>query len=203
MCALEDVSLTIASGESISVVGASGSGKSTLLNLIGMMDIPTSGSVLLDGVDVTQLTTTDRARGRRTVGFVFQQFNLIPGLGALENVAAPLLPYTKRRVARLMAMNALGEVGLSGRERSLPSQLSGGQQQRVAIARALVVNPGLLLADEPTGNLDSGTSDSILDVLDQIREHRSMTCLIVTHNVEVSKRCDRIVALRGGHLFRS
>jgi putative ABC transport system ATP-binding protein len=198
--ALARIGLTIEPGEAVAIVGESGSGKSTLLNLIGAMDAPSSGSVLLDGVELATLGSRERAGIRRRIGQVFQQFHLLPELGALENVAAPLVPYTSARSARRLARDCLEQVGLAPRERALPSQLSGGQQQRVAIARALVVDPVLILADEPTGNLDAFTARAVLDLLHQVRERLATTLVLVTHDPQVAGSCDRIVRLQAGSI---
>jgi putative ABC transport system ATP-binding protein len=198
--ALDDLSIAIGSGESVGIVGQSGSGKTSLLNMIGAMDRPTSGVVEVDGVDVTNLTSRQRVLYRRRIGYVFQQFYLLPGLGALENVAAPLAPYTKARTARTVARRRLDQVGMSGRERSRPGQLSGGQQQRVAIARALVQDPVLVLADEPTGNLDRKTGAHVVDILLSLCNERATTLLFVTHDPEIAARCDRVVELANGRM---
>ncbi|MHB8245466.1 MAG: ABC transporter ATP-binding protein [Acidimicrobiales bacterium] len=198
--ALAGVNVSIAPGEAVAIVGESGSGKSSLLNAIGAMDEPTSGSVIVDGVDITALSPSGRALQRRRLGFVFQQFHLLPSLGALENVLAPLVPYTRPRVARKRARQCLAEVGLGSRERALPGQLSGGQQQRVAIARALVTDPILLLADEPTGNLDTFTAHSILQLLLEVRERLSTTLVLVTHDAAVAASCDRVIRLHEGRI---
>ena len=198
--ALGGVTMSIEPGEAVAIVGESGSGKSSLLNAIGAMDLPTSGTVMVDGTDITQLATHERAAFRRRLGFVFQQFHLLASLGALENVAAPLVPYTRARVARKRAAECLSEVGLAARSRALPGQLSGGQQQRVAIARALVVDPVLLLADEPTGNLDVFTGRAILDLLFDVRERRATTLVLVTHDPAVAASCDRVIRLHEGRV---
>ncbi|MGO9911608.1 MAG: ABC transporter ATP-binding protein [Acidimicrobiales bacterium] len=198
--ALSGVTFSIAAGEAVAIVGVSGSGKSSLLNAIGAMDEPTSGSVVVDGIDVTRLGRSERSMFRRRIGVVFQQFHLLASLGALENVAAPLVPYTKARVARARARECLAEVGLGDRERALPGQLSGGQQQRVAIARAIVTNPVLLLADEPTGNLDAFTGRAILELLLGLREARSTTLVLVTHDPIVASCCDRVIHLHDGRI---
>jgi putative ABC transport system ATP-binding protein len=200
--ALEDVTLEVSPGEAVAIMGGSGSGKSSLLNLLGAMDTPTAGAVVVDGQDLSRLDLGERARHRRRIGMVFQQFHLLSGLGALENVVAPLVPYTSGRVARAAARARLSEVGMADRERALPSQLSGGQQQRVAIARALVADPVLLLADEPTGNLDADTGRVIVDLLLDLRERRGTTLVLVTHDSAVAARCDRLLRLDSGRLTR-
>jgi putative ABC transport system ATP-binding protein len=198
--ALAGVTLSIAAGEAIAIVGVSGSGKSSLLNAIGAMDQPTSGSVVVDGTDITRLGRSERSMFRRRIGYVFQQFHLLASLGALENVAAPLVPYTRARTARARARQCLADVGLATRERALPGQLSGGQQQRVAIARAIVTDPVLLLADEPTGNLDAFTGHAILELLLGLREARSTTLVLVTYDPAVASCCDRVIHLHEGRI---
>ena len=201
--ALRGVDLSIGRGEYVAIMGASGCGKSSLMNVLGCLDRPTSGRYEVNGRDVATLGDDELADLRnRTIGFVFQSFNLLPRTSALENVELPLLyGDTPRAEQRARAMEALDRVGLRGREWSTPSQLSGGQQQRVAIARALVGRPSLLLADEPTGNLDSATSDEILDVFDGL--HRDgMTIVMVTHEPDVAWRADRIVVMRDGLVSR-
>jgi putative ABC transport system ATP-binding protein len=198
--ALDCVSLDVRSAEVLAVTGPSGSGKSTLLHVIGAMDIPDTGVVRVAGKLVTGLSRRDQATYRRTIGFVFQRFHLLPALTVLDNVVAPLLPYRtefdKFEKARLL----LEAVGLDGRERSLPSRLSGGEQQRVAIARALINDPGLLLADEPTGNLDSATSTEILQLLLELRIERGMTIIVATHDPLIASRCDRMLRLQDGQV---
>jgi len=199
--ALEDISCTIASGSYTAIMGPSGSGKTTLMNLIGALDSPTDGRILLDGQDIGAMAESNRVdlRGRE-IGFVFQTFNLMSRLTALENVALPLVfadePKAKRHDR---ARTLLERVGLADREDHLPSELSGGQRQRVAIARALVRNPGLILADEPTGNLDSKTGKQILDVLGDLRE-MGTTVILVTHERAVADRADRIIHISDGQL---
>ena len=201
--ALRGVDLVIDRGEYVAIMGASGGGKSSLMNVLGCLDRPTSGRYEIDGRDVATLDDDELATLRnRTIGFVFQSFNLLPRTSALENVELPLLyGDTPRAEQRPRALEALARVGLAGREWSTPSQLSGGQQQRVAIARALVGHPSILLADEPTGNLDSATSDEIMDVLDGL--HRDgMTIVLVTHEPDVAWRAERIGVLRDGVVSR-
>ncbi len=198
--ALDGVMLHIRPSEAVAVVGASGSGKSTLLNLIGALDRPTSGTVQVDGVDIDRLGSGERARHRRRVGMVFQQFRLLPSLSALENVAAPLVPDWSAKAARAVARDCLDEVGLGARVRALPGELSGGQQQRVAIARALAVDPALLLADEPTGNLDTFTGRAILDVLFRVHERHATTLVLVTHDPGLAECCDRVVRIEDGRI---
>ncbi len=198
--ALDGVDLTIGSGEAVAVVGASGSGKTSVLNLMGALDRPSSGEVLLDGVELGSLGADGRAGVRRRIGIVFQQFRLLGSLSALENVAAPLVPATPSREARQRASAALEEVGLGSRARSRPGELSGGQQQRVALARALVVRPVLLLADEPTGNLDPFTGRGVLELLLGARERHGATLVLVTHDALLASELDRVVRLHEGRV---
>jgi putative ABC transport system ATP-binding protein len=200
--ALRGVNLEIADGEWLAIQGPTGHGKSTLLQLAGGLDRPTSGSVELDGTDLARLRETRLTRVRaRSVGFVFQTFNLIPTLSAEENVEIALVPLgvgAADRKAR--ARQALTAVGLGDRLRHLPSELSGGQQQRVAIARALVKEPKVLLADEPTGNLDEGTRDEIIGLLEGLWRDRALTMVIVTHDSTVAARAQRTAVMRNGLL---
>ncbi len=200
--ALRGVSLAIASGEIVAVMGASGSGKSTFMNIIGCLDRPTRGTYRLNGTDVSTLSSDDRATIRNhQIGFVFQNFNLIPRTSAIENVELPLfysdVPIGKQRQR---AREALVAVGLSGREHHLPNQLSGGQQQRVAIARALVNQPSLLLADEPTGNLDTQTSIEILDIFQRLNREHAITVVLVTHEPDIATYAQRVITFRDGQV---
>jgi putative ABC transport system ATP-binding protein len=199
--ALRGVSLTVERAEYVAVMGASGSGKSTLMNILGCLDIPTSGRYLLDGVDVSRLTDPQLALVRnRRIGFVFQAFNLIPRTSALANVELPLA-YAGMKAAerRRRAAAALALVGLSDRTRHEPNQLSGGQQQRVAVARALVTAPALLLADEPTGNLDTQSSADLLAVLDRLNR-AGRTIVLITHEAEVAAHARRVIRLVDGRI---
>jgi len=200
VCALRDVSVTITPGEFVALVGRSGSGKSTLMNILGGLDAPTGGSVYLDGQKVEYRDRKSLIHLRRTqVGFVFQQFNLIPTLTARENVAYPLLfNYRPAEERRDRALGLLDLVGLSERADHLPHELSGGEQQRVAIARALVGSPRIILADEPTGNLDSKTSAEIYHLMRTINQEQAITFLVVTHERELASYCDRTIQLRDG-----
>jgi putative ABC transport system ATP-binding protein len=198
VAAADDVNLEIEPGAFVALSGASGSGKSTLLHLIGAIDRPDSGTILSDATDVTALHGAALARYRRSVGFVFQRYNLLPALTALDNVIAPLLPYRTDFDKRQRGRDLLDAVGLAGREKSIPSRMSGGEQQRVAIARALVNTPSLLLADEPTGNLDSANASEFLELLSTLRERREMTTVIATHDAQVAAHCKRLVRLRDG-----
>ncbi len=200
--ALEGVELHVEKGQVVAIVGPSGSGKSTLLNLIGGLDRPTSGEICVDGENLSDLSNDDLTRVRRDkIGFVFQFFNLLPTLNCLENVALPLhLRKWPRKKIEERAKELLGLVQLGHRMEHLPDELSGGERQRVAIARALSVYPPILLADEPTGNLDSKTGQEILRLVDDLHQRLGSTVLIVTHDREVAERCSRTVALRDGHI---
>ena len=195
--ALRGVDLRIEAGESVAIMGASGSGKSTLMNLVGLLDRPTTGEILLDGKPTAGLSDGEKATLRgATLGFVFQGFNLLPRASALENVEMPLM-YSGG--GRENARAALERVGLADRVRHRPTELSGGQQQRVALARALVNAPKVLLADEPTGNLDSTTTEEILDLLMDLNLE-GQTLVMVTHEADVARRCGRVVRFRDGRI---
>ena len=197
--ALRGVDLTIERGEFIAVMGASGSGKSTLMNMLGCLDRPTSGSYVLEGEDVAKLNESELATIRsRRIGFVFQNFNLLSRTSALENVELPLFYSAWTADGEPRAADLMKLVGLAGREQSHPNQLSGGQQQRVAIARALVNRPSILLADEPTGNLDSTNSAEIMDVLTNLNRQQGITVIVVTHDPDVAAYADRVVTFRDG-----
>jgi putative ABC transport system ATP-binding protein len=197
---LKGIDLEVRDGEYVALMGPSGSGKSTLMNILGCLDVPTGGRYLLEGRDVGGLSEDELAevRGRR-IGFVFQTFNLLPRMSALENVELPL--HYQRRPARRAALEALEAVGLARRADHRPNQMSGGERQRVAIARAIVTEPALLLADEPTGNLDSRTGKEILDIFDGL-SRRGVTIVLVTHDRSVAERARRIVHLRDGRVER-
>jgi putative ABC transport system ATP-binding protein len=200
VAALSEASLDVEAGGAVAVTGPSGSGKSTLLHLIGAMERPDSGRILVDERDVGQLTPGAQVQYRRTIGFVFQRFHLLPALTVVDNVAAPLIPYRTPFDKHERACELLDAVGLAGRESALPAELSGGEQQRVAIARALVNEPGLILADEPTGNLDSVTGAEIVDLLLRIRAERGATVVLVTHSAVLAARCDRVIRLLDGRV---
>ncbi|GIF22055.1 putative ABC transport system ATP-binding protein [Actinoplanes tereljensis] len=199
--ALRGVTLAIARGEYVAIMGSSGSGKSTLMNILGCLDVPTAGRYLLDSVDVSRLSDRQLALVRnRLIGFVFQSFNLIPRTSALGNVELPLAyAGMHARERRRRAMHALDTVGLADRHDHEPNQLSGGQQQRVAVARALVTEPALLLADEPTGNLDSHSTEDVLTVFDELRA-AGRTIVLITHEPEVGARADRLIKLFDGEI---
>jgi putative ABC transport system ATP-binding protein len=202
LMAANDVTLDIADGKRTALVGPSGSGKSTLLHLIGAIDVPDEGSIFVGDAEVTALGRRQLSEYRSTVGFVFQQFHLLPALTVLDNVTAPLVGRCPTKERRARADEVLEAVGLGGRASSRPEQLSGGQQQRVAIARALVVRPVLLLADEPTGNLDSATADEILRLLAEVQESFNTTMVIATHDATVAASSDAVMMVRDGCVRR-
>jgi putative ABC transport system ATP-binding protein len=200
--ALDDVSVEIRRGEMAAIMGPSGSGKSTLMTIIGLLDVPTAGAYQLDGVDVSTLDRIGQARVRNSkIGFVFQNFNLLPRLSALKNVELPLV-YGRMdaRERERRARAALEAVGLGEKLDSLPSQLSGGQKQRVAIARAIVGAPAMILADEPTGALDTRTGAEIMALFRQLNREQGLTVVIVTHDPEIGRQMDRVIGLRDGRL---
>ncbi len=200
--ALHGVSFKVREGDFTAIIGPSGSGKSTLLNLMGALDRPSSGSVLIDGVDVSRLSNMELARIRnRKIGFVFQSFNLIRRLTAVENVELPLLvagmaPKERRRVA----MALLEQFGIASRADHKPNELSGGEQQRVAVARSLAANPLVILADEPTGNLDTKNTDLVMDILEKLNKDMGKTLVVITHNTEVAYRSKKIISMRDGKI---
>lgn len=197
--ALKNINLDVEKGEFLSVMGPSGSGKSTLLNLLGCLDTPTSGTYLLDGVEITPRVNLAKIR-REKIGFVFQTFNLLPRLTALENVEVPMVYKGVSATGRKeRAIELLGSVGLSGRTKHRPNELSGGERQRVAIARALANNPSLILADEPTGNLDSKSGEEILKILTDLNR-RGATLIMVTHEDYIAQKADRVVKIFDGRI---
>jgi putative ABC transport system ATP-binding protein len=198
--ALDGVDLGVERGSVVALWGPSGSGKSTLLQLVGGLDRPDAGDIRVDGRALGELSRKQLAVYRRGVGFVFQRYNLLPALTVLDNVLAPVLPYRVAFDKPARARELLASVGLAGREDALPSRLSGGQQQRVAIARALINRPPLVLADEPTGNLDSRTGAEIIDLLLALRARSGVTVVVATHDPRVAGRCDRVVGLSDGRV---
>ena len=201
VAALDGVSLEVGDGEYVTVVGASGSGKTTLMNILGCLDLPTSGSYFLDGEDVSTLTDEDLSEIRSVkIGFIFQSFNLIDGLTALENVELPLLyRHVPKKRRREIALEALESVSLSDRALHRPSEMSGGQQQRVAIARAIAANPSIILADEPCGNLDSHSGREVLDILSALNRS-GKTIIMITHNEQTAAEAKRLIRISDGKI---
>lgn len=202
LCALDDANFSVEKGEFVAIIGPSGSGKTTIMNILGLLDVPDSGDYFFDGVNVCEMSDNQLAEIRnRKIGFVFQDFNLLEKFSSLENIKVPLMyrgMSTKKSSAT--AYEYLKKVGLEGRETHLPSQLSGGQQQRVAIARALVCQPELILADEPTGALDSKTSDEIITLLQNLNQ-AGKTVILITHDQKVAERAKRVVKILDGRLY--
>lgn len=201
--ALNNINLTISKGDHVSIIGPSGSGKSTLLNLISCLDSPTKGEVYIGGVGISNLNGFEKSRLRREkLGFVFQQFNLIPSMTSFENIELPMrfmgTPHNerKRRVVELMAL-----VGLEGKAGNKPTELSGGQQQRVAVARGLANDPKIILADEPTGNLDTQTGKKIMELLMRLNHEENKTLVVVTHDIKIAKKADRLIELEDGGII--
>jgi lipoprotein-releasing system ATP-binding protein len=201
--ALDGIDLDIQRGEFLSIIGPSGSGKSTLLHMIGILDTPTSGTITIDGRVVTDMSEKERSKARNEIlGFVFQYHHLLPDFTALENVMMPLLiAGTNKKNAREVASGILTDVGLAERMDHLPSQLSGGQAQRVSVARALANNPGIVIGDEPTGNLDTKSSDMIYDLLRELNHEKGQTFILVTHDEKMAKKTDRIIRLVDGKIY--
>lgn len=198
--ALRGVNLDVSRSELLAIAGPSGAGKTTLLHMLGCLDTPTGGSVLVDGIDAARMRESELVNVRRKkIGFIFQQFYLIPGLNVFQNVALPLL-FSKTSADPQSIRSLLRTVGLQHREEHLPSQLSGGEMQRAAIARALVNNPEVVLADEPTGNLDTENSEKIFELLRSLA-HKGLAVVMITHNNELAKRCDRVVYMKDGLLI--
>ncbi len=202
--ALRGISLMIREGEFVAIMGASGSGKSTTMNIIGCLDRPTRGTYILDGQDVSEMSKDERADIRcQKIGFVFQGFNLLSRTSALENVELPMLYAGVDAAERDRRANeALAAVGLAGREQNHPNQLSGGQQQRVAVARALVNDPALILADEPTGNLDSRTSVEVMEIFQRLNRERAITLVLVTHEPDIAQYAQRVVVFKDGKISK-
>ena len=202
--ALRGISSSICSGEFVAIMGPSGSGKSTLMNILGCLDRPTKGKYLLEGEEVSTLNKNELARIRnKKIGFVFQTFNLLPRTSALENTELPLLySNVPSKKAKALALKALASVGLEGRELHYTNQLSGGEQQRVAIARALINDPPVVLADEPTGNLDSRTGQEIMEIFKKLNQEKKITVILVTHDPEVAEYANRRIYLRDGQIVK-
>lgn len=202
--ALDNINFSVKKGDFISIIGPSGSGKSTLMNILGLLDVPDTGDYILDDVKIriANDNTLSDLRNKK-IGFIFQNFNLLPRLNAIENIEVPLMYRgVKKQEAKKQAYEYLEKVGLKGRENHLPNQLSGGQQQRVAIARALVGNPEIILADEPTGALDSKTSKEVIEVLKRLNEE-GQTIILITHDINVANQAKRIVKISDGKLYEN
>ncbi len=199
--AIDGISLTIEKGEFVAIIGQSGSGKSTLMNMLGLLDIPTSGTYLLDGIDTANMTDDELSEIRnKEIGFIFQGFNLIPSLTAVENVELPLVYRGMKKEERnKLALEALDRVGLSHRLDHLPKQMSGGQQQRVAIARAVAARPPVILADEPTGNLDSHSGVEVMKILHELHEE-GRTVILITHDNEIAGEAERVIRIQDGQI---
>ena len=202
--ALDHINFYVQKGEFVSIVGPSGSGKSTLMNMLGLLDVPDEGNYLLDGININKVSDSQLAKIRnQTIGFIFQYFNLLPKLNALENVQVPLMyKGTKTKKSKELAYSYLEKVGLKSREKHLPAQLSGGQQQRVAIARALVCNPQIILADEPTGALDSKTGVEIMSLLKELNQ-QGQTIILITHDLRIAEQAKRTVKIADGKLYET
>ena len=200
--ALDNVSFTVEKGEFLAIVGASGSGKSTLLHLLGGVDKPTKGKVFVDGKDIYELSDDNLAIfRRREVGLIYQFYNLIPILNVEENITLPL-ELDNRKIHQEDLKQVINNLGLSKRKKHLPNELSGGQQQRVSIGRAIITHPTIILADEPTGNLDSKSSDEIVELLRKTNKEYKQTIIMITHNMEIAKMADRIIEIEDGHIVK-
>ncbi len=199
--AIDGITLTIEKGEFVAIIGQSGSGKSTLMNMLGLLDIPTSGTYLLDGIDTANMTDDELSEIRnKEIGFIFQGFNLIPSLTAVENVELPLVYRGMKKEERnKLALEALDRVGLSHRLDHLPKQMSGGQQQRVAIARAVAARPPVILADEPTGNLDSHSGIEVMKILHELHEE-GRTVILITHDNDIASEAERVIRIQDGQI---
>src|SRR5512137_1636909 len=199
--ALRGIDLEVKKGELISIMGPSGSGKSTMMNIVGCLDTPTSGEYFIDGIEISKLSDDELAVIRnRKIGFVFQSFNLLPRIPAIDQVELPLI-YGGGDHRRQRAKDALAAVGLADRMDNKPTELSGGQQQRVAIARALITNPSIILADEPTGNLDSKSGAEIIRILHDLHENNGLTIVMVTHDPDIAAQCERVIHIRDGRIL--
>lgn len=200
---LDNITLSINPGKFVSIIGPSGSGKTTLLQVIGLLDEPTSGEIIIDGVHVNQLTNKERNRLRnRKISYIFQQYQLLPALTALENIMLPILQFKKNKEVIERAEHLIEQVGLKDRRHHIPAKLSGGEQQRIAIARALMSQPDIILADEMTGNLDEDTANHIMELFQKIHRQDKKTIVMVTHNLELIKYTEDAYQLRNGHLSK-
>jgi putative ABC transport system ATP-binding protein len=200
--ALSNVSFSVANGDFVSIIGPSGSGKSTLLNLIGALDRPTSGKIFIDGIDISTLRNSELARIRnKKIGFVFQSFNLLNRISVRDNVELPMaISGVSEKERRKISMHLLDQFGIASKAKNKPNQLSGGEQQRVAVARALANDPSMILADEPTGNLDTTNTEIVMEILENLHEQTGKTVVIITHNIELAKRTRCAIVIRDGQI---